>query len=159
MYTQRETTLLFCLPFQQKSILKGTNFPDATYKFQGNWPSGSGEKDFFKVFTIYGHGGHLRNVTWTKSIIFFPPLPGCCIWNLIETGPVASDEKSFENVDRQLTKQSLTKVTKWPWPTEFLRGWIWMHFYIKEHNSNRKSHFFNFFYSKALETKFDLAIK
>ena len=54
MYTQREATLLFCLPFQQKSILKGTNFPDATYMFQGNWPSGSGEKDFLKFLPYMG---------------------------------------------------------------------------------------------------------
>ena len=32
-------------------------------------------------------------------------------------------------------------------------------FYIQEHNSHKKTHFFNFFHSKALETKFDLAIK
>ena len=32
-------------------------------KFRGNRPAGSGEEDFFKVFTIYGHGGHLGHVT------------------------------------------------------------------------------------------------
>ena len=30
--------------------------------FQDHWTSGSGE-DFFKVFTIYGNGGHLGHVT------------------------------------------------------------------------------------------------
>ena len=39
-------------------------------KFQGNQPSGSGE-EFLKVFTIYGHGGHLGFVTWTKYKLFF----------------------------------------------------------------------------------------
>ena len=34
-------------------------------KFQGHRPFGSGEEDFFKVFTIYGHGGHLGHVTVT----------------------------------------------------------------------------------------------
>ena len=34
-------------------------------KFQGHQPFGSGEDDFFKGFTIYGHGGHLGHVTWT----------------------------------------------------------------------------------------------
>ena len=34
--------------------------------------SGSGE-DFFKVFTIHGHGGHLGHVTWTKYIKFLFP--------------------------------------------------------------------------------------
>ena len=31
-------------------------------KFHENWPAGSGE-DFRRVFTIYGHGGHLGHVT------------------------------------------------------------------------------------------------
>ena len=30
-------------------------------KFHGNWPASSGE-DFLRVFTIYGHGGHLGHV-------------------------------------------------------------------------------------------------
>ena len=34
-------------------------------KFQDHRPSGSGEEDFLKVFTIYGRGGHLGHVTWT----------------------------------------------------------------------------------------------
>ena len=28
-------------------------------KFRENWPAGSGEEDFCRVFTIYGHRGHL----------------------------------------------------------------------------------------------------
>ena len=28
-------------------------------KFRENRPAGSGEEDFLRVFTIYGHGGHL----------------------------------------------------------------------------------------------------
>ena len=32
-------------------------------KFCGNRPAGSGEKDFWRVFTIYGRGGHLGHVT------------------------------------------------------------------------------------------------
>ena len=28
------------------------------------------EKNIFKIFTIYGHGGHLDHVTWTKYINF-----------------------------------------------------------------------------------------
>ena len=32
-------------------------------KFRGTRPAASGEEDFFKVFTIYGHGGHLGHVT------------------------------------------------------------------------------------------------
>ena len=32
-------------------------------KFRGNRPAGSGEEDFYRVLTIYGHGGHLGNLT------------------------------------------------------------------------------------------------
>ena len=39
-------------------------------KFQGNRHSGSGEEDFFIVTTIYGHGGHLGYMPWTKYIKF-----------------------------------------------------------------------------------------
>ena len=39
-------------------------------KFRGNRSIGSGGEDFFKVFTIYGHGGHLGHVTWTVYTSF-----------------------------------------------------------------------------------------
>ena len=32
-------------------------------KVRENQPAGSGEEDFLKLFTIYGHGGHLGHVT------------------------------------------------------------------------------------------------
>ena len=32
-------------------------------KFRYNWSTGSGEEDFLRDFTIYGHGGHLGHVT------------------------------------------------------------------------------------------------
>ena len=32
-------------------------------KYRENRPAGSGEEDFSRVFTIYGHGGHLGHVT------------------------------------------------------------------------------------------------
>ena len=39
-------------------------------KFRGNRPAGSGEEDFQRVFTIYGHGGHLDQVTSIMSLDF-----------------------------------------------------------------------------------------
>ena len=39
-------------------------------KFRGNRPAGSGEEDFWRVFTIYGHGGHLGHVTSIMSSDF-----------------------------------------------------------------------------------------
>ena len=38
--------------------------------FQGHWSIGSGEEDFVKVFTIYGHGGHVGHVTLLICINF-----------------------------------------------------------------------------------------
>ena len=32
-------------------------------KFRENWPAGSREEAFLRVFTIYGHVGHLGHVT------------------------------------------------------------------------------------------------
>ena len=39
-------------------------------KFRGNLPAGSGEDDFLRVFTIYGHGFHLGHVTSIMSSDF-----------------------------------------------------------------------------------------
>ena len=44
-------------------------------KFHGNRPAGSGEVDFLRVFTIYGHGGHLGQVTSTISSDFYFLVP------------------------------------------------------------------------------------
>ena len=39
-------------------------------KFHGNRPAGSGEEDFWRVFTIYGLGGHHGHVTSIMLINF-----------------------------------------------------------------------------------------
>ena len=39
-------------------------------KFQDHGSIGSGEEDFFKVFTIYGHGGHVGQVTQLICVVF-----------------------------------------------------------------------------------------
>ena len=44
-------------------------------KFQGHQTIGSGEEDFFKVFTIYGHGGHVGHVTQLICINFHSYAP------------------------------------------------------------------------------------
>ena len=43
-------------------------------KSQGHRPSGSGEEDFWRVFTIYGRGGHLGHVTRTIWTNFRSPI-------------------------------------------------------------------------------------
>ena len=59
-------------------IIIWTNLVDPTSpmlhtKSQGHWLSGSGEEDFYRVFTIYGHGGHLGHVTRTIWTNFLSP--------------------------------------------------------------------------------------
>ena len=39
-------------------------------KFHGHRSIGFGDEDFFKVFTIYGHGGHVGHVTQLICINF-----------------------------------------------------------------------------------------
>ena len=44
-------------------------------KFQGHRSINSGEEDFFKVFAIYGHGGHFGHVTLYIYINFHSHSP------------------------------------------------------------------------------------
>ena len=44
-------------------------------KFHGNLPAGSGEENFYRVFTIYAHGGHLGHVTSIMSSEFYFLVP------------------------------------------------------------------------------------
>ena len=41
-------------------------------KFQGHRSIASGEEDFFKFFTIYGHGGHVGHVITHLYKFSFP---------------------------------------------------------------------------------------
>ena len=67
-------------------------------KFGENQPAGSGEEDFLRVFTIYGHGGHLGHVTWTIYINFRSPFPRRLHIKFGFDLPSGSEEM-FENVD------------------------------------------------------------
>ena len=53
----------------------GLESPMLHTKFRGNPPAGSGEEDFWRVFTIYGHGGHLGHVTQMPRTKFRSPYP------------------------------------------------------------------------------------
>ena len=44
-------------------------------KFRGNRPTGSGEEDFRRVFTIYGRGDHTGHVTHMSRTNFRSPYP------------------------------------------------------------------------------------
>ena len=64
-------------------------------KFRENPTASSGE-DFLRVFTIYGHGGHLGHVTRIMSINFHFLVPCAFIQNLVQNGPVVSEKIRFE---------------------------------------------------------------
>ena len=76
-------------------------------KPQGHWPFGSGEEDFWRVFTIYGRGGHLGHVTQTPEQTFVPPTHGGSKWNLASIGPAVL-EKIFENENGGRTDHAYT---------------------------------------------------
>ena len=44
-------------------------------KFRGNQPACTGEEDFERIYTIYGHGGHLGHVTSIMSSDFHLLVP------------------------------------------------------------------------------------
>ena len=69
-------------------------------KFQGNQPHGSREV-FLSFLSYMGMAAILvmRPDRNTCIYTFFSPLPGGCILNLNEIGPVTSEKMSFENVD------------------------------------------------------------
>ena len=58
-------------------------------KFCGNRSAGSGEEDFQKVSTIYGHGGHLGDVTSIMSSGFHFLVPES-FHKKIDTDPQSS---------------------------------------------------------------------
>ena len=57
----------FDLDIKYVKVNLGSSFeqtsPMLHTKSQGHQPSGSGEEIFYRVFTIYGRGGHLGHVT------------------------------------------------------------------------------------------------
>ena len=81
-------------------------------KFRGNQPAGSGEEDFWRVFTIYGRGGHLGHVTSIMLINFH--------YLVSESShkKFGSDRHSsfWENLVWIFVRtRPWAKVKKWPW--------------------------------------------
>ena len=68
-------------------------------KFRENRPAGSGEEDFWRVFTIYGRGGHLGHVTQMPRTNFCSPLPKEAPHKIWLIGQAVSEKKMFEIVD------------------------------------------------------------
>ena len=82
-------------------------------KFRENWPAGSGEKNFWVVFTIYGRGGHLGNVTWISRSNFRLPYPWMLHIKFHFDWPSSFREEDLWKV---CMENRLAKVKRWPWP-------------------------------------------
>ena len=67
-------------------------------KFQEHRPTGSGEDDLFKVFTIFGHGGHLVHVICTIYINFFSHFPRRLQMKFGIDWPSGFSEEDVENI-------------------------------------------------------------
>ena len=70
-----------------------THIDNATYQVSRSSINWFWRRRFFKVFTIYGHNGHLGHVTRTVGTTFRSP----DIWRLHMK--IGYKEKSFEVVD------------------------------------------------------------
>ena len=64
-------------------------------KFRGNLSAGSGEEDFQRVSTIYGHSGHLGHVTSIMSSDFHFLVPECFHKKLKQIRKVVSEKIRF----------------------------------------------------------------
>ena len=62
-------------------------------KFQGNQSIGSAEEDFFKVFTINGHGGHVGHVTQLICVNFHSYSASSFHMNLVLNRPTVFEKK------------------------------------------------------------------
>ena len=85
-------------------------------KPQGHWPFCSGEEDFLRVFTIYGHGGHLGHVTQNLQTDFCSPIPLRLYMKFGIDWPSDFGKKIFENggwTTDQAYSRERRDVTTW----------------------------------------------
>ena len=62
-------------------------------KFKGHWSIASGDEGFFKVYTIYGNGGHVGQVTQLICINFHSFFPSSFHMNFSSKSPSFFCEK------------------------------------------------------------------
>ena len=115
-------------------------------KFSGNRSEGFGEEDFWRIFTIYGPGGHLGHVT---SIMFID-------FHFIVPESLHTIFFLEKQVLIFIFKCPGAKVKKWPWPSKltYLHKFNKMsastNFQVTGCNSFWKIHCFHFFLQKSL---------
>ena len=82
-------------------------------KFHENRLDGSGEEDFWRVFTIYGRGGHLGHVTQMLRTNFRSPYPRRLHIKFGLIGQAVSEKKKFEIVNDGQTDGRRTDAGPW----------------------------------------------
>ena len=128
-------------------------------KFRGNRPAGSGE-DFKRIFTIYGHGGHLGHVTNIKSSDFISLYLKACKQNLVQIGTVVSEKIRFEFLYvHDLGPRSSNDLDLQYTFIYSIRCLLLPTFRSLAAIVSVKSTVFTFAYRKAYENKIDLAVK
>ena len=131
-------------------------------KFRGNLPACSGEEDFGRVFTIYGHGSHLGHVTSIMSSDFHFLVPESFHTKYGSDLTVVSEKIQFEflyvhdlgprssnDLDLQYSHTFIYSFRCLLIPTFRSLAAI----------ASEKSTVFTFSYRKAQVIKFDLAVK
>ena len=111
-------------------------------KFHGNQSTGSREEDFWRVFTIYEHGGHLGNVTTIMSKNFHFLAPESLHIKFGFDWPSGFWEKPVLIFK---CKWPWAKVKKWPWPSILTYLHYLNRFQVTGCNSSEKSKVFIFF--------------
>ena len=131
-------------------------------KFPENQPTGSGEEDFLRVFTIYGRGGHIGHVISIMSSDFISLYLKACIQNRVQIGNVVSETIRFEFLyvyDLPLRSSNEPDLQYSHTFIYSIRCLLLPTFRSLAAIVSEKSTVFPFSYRKAYVTKFHLAVK
>ena len=80
-------------------------------KSQSQWPFGSREEKIQRLFTIYGHGGHVSHVTITICIMFWLTNDKELPYERTCNGFVLQMAHFYRK--KSIVKKSLQSITKW----------------------------------------------
>ena len=120
-------------------------------KPQGHWAFGSGEEEFWRVFTIYRHDSHFGHVT--RTIDTYLLSHEVSIWNFVFFGPAALEQNQYKIFK---SKSPWTKVKKWPWPLALIHFHVIIKFnihiklYVSDFHGCWEMHYFINFPYKSI---------
>ena len=104
--------------FGPRSMNGSAQVPDAAYQHSRALTIWFHRRRFFKVFTVYEHGGHIGHVTWTIWINFPSPIP----WR--------RHMKFGVNQPSNFQEKEVWKcwISDWPWTKIHVTRTIWTNF-------------------------------